>query len=376
VLVDLADALDMAGDVDGCAAAVRSALELALANGDRAATARARMIELRMTTLRSRPGPDLPSLNAAAKVVLDELEEVGDVDGMVQMLLNLGDFNQQHFETASAYLERGLALAERHGLRWRSAFAGFLLGLGVLYGPVPAEDGIERCRALRRRFAYSPTTAGALMRNEAVFHAMQGRIDHGRELHDEADRVLADVGGRWWSAETTWTRVWLEQLAGAHDRAAAAARAGLDAFTEMGAISDAAGMAAVLAVELARQGEPDAEVLRYADLAASWGAADDADTQCLQLIARANVLAARGELEEAERVARDAVRYAERSDDISQRGDVLVDLAAILKRRGSAEEAAGALRDAIALYERKGNVVDAGHARSMLGQLQPLGAGD
>jgi class 3 adenylate cyclase/tetratricopeptide (TPR) repeat protein len=376
VLVEFADALDAAGDVEGCAATVSSALDLALATGDRAVTARARMIELRMTMLRSKPGPDLASLNAAAKVVLDELEEVGDVDGMVQMLLNLGDFNQPHFETASAYLERGLALAERHGLRWRSAFAGFLLGIAALYGPVPAEDGIELCRALRRRFAYSPGTAGALLRNEAVFHAMQGRIDHGRALHDEADQVMADVGSRWWSAEITWTRVWLEQLAGAHDRAAAAARAGLDAFTDMGTISDAAAMAAVLAVELARQGAPDAEVIRYADLAASWAAADDPDAQCLQLIARANVFAARGELEEAESAARDAVRHAERCDDISQRGDMLVDLAAILERRGSAPEAAGALRDAIALYERKGNVVQAGQARSMLGQLQPLGAGE
>jgi tetratricopeptide (TPR) repeat protein len=183
-------------------------------------------------------------------------------------------------------------------------------------------------------------------------------------------------GSRWWSAEITWTRVWLEQLAGAHDRAAAAARAGLDAFTDMGTISDAAAMAAVLAVELARQGAPDAEVIRYADLAASWAAADDPDAQCLQLIARANVFAARGELEEAESAARDAVRHAERCDDISQRGDMLVDLAAILERRGSAQEAAGALRDAIALYERKGNVVQPARPRSMLGQLQPLGAGE
>ncbi|HEY7622866.1 MAG TPA: hypothetical protein VH834_24040 [Solirubrobacteraceae bacterium] len=376
VLVDLADALDASGDVEGCAATVSSALELALANGDRATIARARMIEVRMTMVRSKRGPDLASLNATAKAVLDELEQVGDVDGMTQMLLNLGDFNEEHFEPASGYLERALAIADRHGLRWQAAFAGHLLGTTTLWGPVPADQGIERCRALRRRFAYSAATAGALLRIEAVLHAMQGRIDHARALHDEADQAAADVGSRWWSAETAWTRCSLERLAGAHDRGEAAARIGLELFTDMGAVSAASGMAAVLAVELVRVGSPEAEVLRYADLAASWAAVDDLETQSNQLIARACVYAARGDLDEAEGAARDAVRHAECSDDISHHADVLVDFAAILEQRGSAEQAATALRDAIALYERKGNVVGGRRARAMLGQLQPLGAGE
>ena len=63
---------------------------------------------------------------------------------------------------------------------------------------------------------------------------------------------------------------------------------------------------------------------------------------------------------------------SEGSDDISQRGDALVDLAAVLDRAGQADEALTALRDAIALYERKGNVVGAECAQVM---LQRLGAG-
>ena len=60
------------------------------------------------------------------------------------------------------------------------------------------------------------------------------------------------------------------------------------------------------------------------------------------------------------------MRLSERSDDISQRGDALVDLAAVLERAGRVSDAAAALRDAIALYQRKGNVVSAARAHTSL----------
>ena len=54
------------------------------------------------------------------------------------------------------------------------------------------------------------------------------------------------------------------------------------------------------------------------------------------------------------------------SDDLSQRGDALVNLAFVLERAGRADEAADALCDALALYQRKGNVVAAARARALI----------
>ena len=54
------------------------------------------------------------------------------------------------------------------------------------------------------------------------------------------------------------------------------------------------------------------------------------------------------------------------SDDLSQRGDALVNLAFVLERAGRADDAADALREALALYERKGNVVAAAQARTLI----------
>jgi class 3 adenylate cyclase/tetratricopeptide (TPR) repeat protein len=368
VLVELANALDDLGDLEGCDATAAAALELACANGDRRTAARARVVKLRVTANRSTGDADVFSLNAAAKPVLDELEALGDDEGLAAVLLHLGHINQDNFERSSGYLERALVAAERAGDRRRAAFAAGFLGSIMIFGPVPAAEGIERCRALRRRFADHPRTSAVLLRHEAVLHAMQGRIDEARTLHAEAVRAIDDLGSPWLSASTVFGQWLLELLAGAPERAEASARASLALLQEMGATNQGSTAAAMLAVALVQQGRHK-EAIRYADLAAAWAAPDDTASQVPQLAARAHVLAASGELERAEAAAREAVRLSERSDDICLRGDALVDLAAMLDRAGRAGDAAAALRDAIALYQRKGNLVSAARAHITLERL-------
>jgi hypothetical protein len=54
------------------------------------------------------------------------------------------------------------------------------------------------------------------------------------------------------------------------------------------------------------------------------------------------------------------------TDDLSLRGDRLVDLALVLERVGRIEAATDALHDAVELYERKGSVVSAARARAVI----------
>jgi len=253
-------------------------------------------------------------------------------------------------------------------MRRTAAHAARFLGSIMVFGPVPAAEGIERCRALRRQFADQARTSATLLRHEAVLHAMQGRIEEARALHAEAVRAIDELGIPWLSASTVFGQWVLEMLAGAPERAEASARAGLALLQEMGATNQGSTAAAMLAYALAVQGCHD-EALRSADLAAAWAAPDDASSQVPQLAARAHVLAARGELERAEAAAREAVRVSERSDELVQRGDALTDLAAVLARAGRPDEAATALRDAIGLYERKGNIVSVARAQQTLDSL-------
>jgi tetratricopeptide (TPR) repeat protein len=157
----------------------------------------------------------------------------------------------------------------------------------------------------------------------------------------------------------------LELLAGAPARAERAARAGLEAFEAMHNRNQGSTAAALLGVALVEQGRDD-EALEYADLAAAWAASADAASQTRQLAVRARVLASRGALAAGEAAARAAVAHSRASDDLSQRGDALVNLAYVLERAGRADEAADALREALAFYQRKGNVVAAAQARALI----------
>ena len=89
--------------------------------------------------------------------------------------------------------------------------------------------------------------------------------------------------------------------------------------------------------------------------------------QMLWRQARGKVLARRGELEEGERLAREAVALAAETDMLNAHADALIDLAEVLALAG--QDARAELEQALALYERKGNLVMAERTRSRLAEL-------
>jgi class 3 adenylate cyclase/tetratricopeptide (TPR) repeat protein len=368
ILVELATALERVGDLERCAAAATAALELARANGDRRTAERARTVSLQVAMYGWDGAGDVAALDADTEPVLHALEQLHDDVGITRILLLRGWINGDHFERSAGYLERALALAERTGDRRAAASAAGSLGLIALFGPLTASEGIERCQQLRRRVPDHRIAPARLLSYEAVLHAMQGRLDQARALQAQADQIIDDLGSPMSSANGGFGRWALELLAGAPERAEAAARTSLDLFEAMGATGNGSTAAALLAVALVRQGRYE-EALRNADLAAAWAAPDDTASQVHQLAARAHVLASRADFEGAEAAAREAVRLSEGSDDISQRGDALVDLATVLDGAGRVGEAAAALHDAIALYERKGNIVSERRARAIVNRL-------
>jgi hypothetical protein len=100
------------------------------------------------------------------------------------------------------------------------------------------------------------------------------------------------------------------------------------------------------------------------------GAGDDAITQMLWRQVRAKLLARRDELEEAERLAREAVAIGDDTDMISSQGDSRIDLAEVLERAG--KDPRGPLEEALDRYERKGNLVMADRTRERLASLLQL----
>jgi tetratricopeptide (TPR) repeat protein len=125
---------------------------------------------------------------------------------------------------------------------------------------------------------------------------------------------------------------------------------------------------AFLGQALLAQGRND-EASRCAELSAEQAPEDDMHSQSMWRAVRASVLSARDEPEDAERYAREAVVFAERTDDTNTIADAHVVLGGVLARRANAEAARAELSRGIELYERKGNLVGADQVRA---QLAPL----
>jgi tetratricopeptide (TPR) repeat protein len=98
------------------------------------------------------------------------------------------------------------------------------------------------------------------------------------------------------------------------------------------------------------------------------GGSDDIVTQMLWRQVLARVYAHRGELDEADRLAREAVEYGERTDMLVNRAVAHLDLAEVLET-ARREEAAVQARTALELFERKGDLPMAAQARAHLERL-------
>jgi class 3 adenylate cyclase/tetratricopeptide (TPR) repeat protein len=199
--------------------------------------------------------------------------------------------------------------------------------------------------------------------------AMLGRFDEGRAILAQDRAEQAERGGGIQLAMTTGViSVDVELLA---DDPAAAAELGaegcrlLEELGEHSILSTAAGKLAQALYALDRLEEADA----WAGRAAELGASDDALTQMLWRQVRAKVLARRGELAEAEQLAREAVAIGEKTDLLDVQGDAYADFAEVLSLAGRPNEAAAALGQALGCYKRKGNLVSAQRVQTRLAEF-------
>jgi tetratricopeptide (TPR) repeat protein len=195
--------------------------------------------------------------------------------------------------------------------------------------------------------------------------AMLGRFDEAHRLHAEAaDRVdLGVVRFRTWLALRRFDVAMLE---GDRARAEVAAREMCEMLEATGELGNFMWSCCNLARALLGLGRDD-EAEQWLERGRETAPSDERLPQILWHQARAKVLARRGELEEGERLAREAVALAAETDMLNAHAEALIDLAEVLALAG--QDARAELDRALALYERKGNLVMAKRTRSRLAEL-------
>lgn len=113
-----------------------------------------------------------------------------------------------------------------------------------------------------------------------------------------------------------------------------------------------------------------ADAERYMEVAAAAAAPSDLDAQIRWRGVGARLLARAGRLAEADRLAGEALHFAEMTDFLDVPADSLVVHAEVLLLQARRKEAAAALASALALYERKGNLVSAAQTKRLLTELK------
>jgi class 3 adenylate cyclase len=360
--LDLADARQVPRERAAIAA---RAAERAREAGDRVGEALA-LVVAAGARLPYADDPDVDELERLARAALPLLEDAEDHAGLARVWIALGmgvaNFRARYEERAQA-AEQAL----RH-LRLAGRRHPVLAGLpgGLLSGPRPADEAL---RTLDSVLPENPGPGALLVRARLL--AMLARFDEAWALARPAVERARELGGLLPGnlSQGDGDLGEIAALAGDHATAAGHLRRECDRHQRGGDRAYLSSLAPQLGRSLCALGRHD-EAEPLAQLGRELGDEQDLATQMLWRQVQARVHAQRGEHAEAERLAREAVEIAERTDALNLQGGALCDLAEVLAAAGRTEEAAAALEQALGRYDGKKNLAMLAQVRRQLEALR------
>jgi len=364
--VELAEALFSAGRLSDSEAVLAKAASDAAARGDTSAELLARLSKARVE-LYTDPEGKWNELSALAQEAMRVFEEAEDAAALMRAWVSVAEVEhfKCHWQARNTAYERAVVYAQRARDERAAEYAVYSLSGGHLHGPTPVDEALcwhEAQSMLAQRYPN-------MLLHWADLEAMRGRFGEARALLAQGHARLEELGHRTLIAgagEDYWC---VEMHAGDPVAGERGLRRSCELLEQMGERSYLSTHAGWLGQALCALGRYD-EAEDWAEKARALGASDDVITQMLWRQVRAKVLAHRGDLEEAERLAREAVALAEETDQLDSHGDALVDLAEVLELARRREEAAAEVEKALALYKRKGNLVMTERAQARLAELR------
>jgi tetratricopeptide (TPR) repeat protein len=373
LLTDLGEVLILNVETERAQRVLDDALAAAERSGDQGLAAHATLGKLELRLDSPDRGPE--RYRADVRNALSLLEGLGDEEGQSRAwrLLGLDSYLRCQIGRAEEEFQRAVEHARAAGDERIEAGNLYALVQAAFWGPTPVAEGIDRCREIRERAEGSYRVEMAALHTLAGLHAMAGEFDQARELGDAAAQIAGKLGPSRFAALCSQFLGQVELLAGDPAAAERWLRWGAGILERMGERGLRSEVTANLARALAAQGRDD-QALEQATLSGQLAVRDDLYAQVERRGPLATVLARRGRLGEAERVAAEAVELAADSDMLAMQAGALLDLARVLRVAGRGAEAAPLARQALALARRKGHRVAAAQAEELLTTAPPGGA--
>jgi len=306
-------------------------------------------------------------IEAEAEAAGKVFAELGDELGLARRarLLGLARWDAFHMAGAEVLLEEAVDRALRIGAPTECQLSLTVLAYVYAVGPKPADEAERDLQRLQELGGGDLHAEVAVLEARSVLAIIAGRLDEGRALRDRSLAILGELGLRGRAVLTEFRGAHWDLVAGdaeAAERAARHAVETLEQMNERGWRSTALG---VLGTSLAELGRHD-EALRCAAECETLGARGDVVNEIWLRFARSAALAGLGELDEAERVARENTAISGRTEAVLFHAEALTRLASILHRQARDVEAAELVEQAVALAERKRAPLVVARARAVL----------
>jgi class 3 adenylate cyclase/tetratricopeptide (TPR) repeat protein len=345
------------GDYERSLAAAQELTRLGEERGDPRVEWSGKVLELHVR-FSTDPSVTTEEAQATAHAALPVFEAAGDDVGLARAwhLLSDIDWVLARFEARGEMLEHALEHARRAGDTSHEAEIMRWLAGSLVFGPTPAEQAAARLEEMlaEARARSMQSAEGVVLRFLGAIEALRGRFEEARTLFERGRAILEELGLRTWLAGQTQLTGFAEWLAGDVGAAERELRSGYDLFEQMGETGVRSTSAGMLAAVIYEQGRYE-EAEHYATVCRETSAADDLASQVLWRSVQARLLARRGDFEQGERLAREAVEFA--SHDFFATAPAWAALGETLALAGRSAEATAAFEEAIRSYELKGSTV-------------------
>jgi tetratricopeptide (TPR) repeat protein len=371
LLAALGIELEAAGEFDRAREALEQAQALAEEARDEHVEWLAR-VELALLQIRQQPEGAMEGAFAVGRAALAAREVAEDHDVLArawELIANGHLLRAEGVEQARA-IGRAMEHARAAGdLAYEVQLVPFSVA-PIIYGSVPVDEGLLYVDTILERLGHVPTVHAFGLHVIGHLRARLGEFDTARTALEEWRAGFLELGQNRQYASTAVCAWDICSLAGDWASGEAVLRECYELLEQMGEKTFHSTVAAYLGEAVYRQGRVD-EAERYSRVSEELGASDDLLNEAVWRALRAKVMAAREEFEGAERLAREAVEIAARTDWFELSAETWLTLAEVLRAAGNPAQAGPAAGEALSRYEQKGNRVGAARATELLGQCSP-----
>ena len=368
----LGTALIEAGQFEKAKAALDRAQHITAVNGDDRLNAHARVQAL-VLGLELDPDAAVMEIPHALPELRREFDRSLDDLGICRTLQVEAALHWNHARAAAAEYawQRAAEYARKvNDRRQLAEILGWLASV-MLWGPTPASTGIRLCKAYLDEIGNHPIGKAVILHHLAGLFAMQDDAAAAEATLNSA-KALLDTLGPTMTGAITQPASLIAMLSGDLTTAEKHLRLEYDSLQQMGEHRILATTAATLAKVIVAQGPSRYdEATRLIGISRETLGGEDLSAQAVSQGLTARILADRGNVREAEELARSAVALAAQTDLLSEHADILLDLAHVLAAGGRVPDAHAAAAQAFDLYQRKGNLPGVRESLQYLAKYAP-----